>query len=72
MEKGLTLRTGQTHVQKYLPAVLAAMLEDKIDTTFLISHRLPLKDAAEGYKLFHVQQNEATKVVLKPSISKVT
>ncbi len=31
MEKGLTLRTGQTHVQKYLPAVLAAMLEDKID-----------------------------------------
>ena len=34
MEKGLTLKTGQTHVQRYLPALLAAIMEDKIDTTF--------------------------------------
>jgi threonine dehydrogenase-like Zn-dependent dehydrogenase len=40
--------------------------EGKIDTTFLISHRLPLEDAAQGYKMFKEQQNDVTKVVLKP------
>ena len=66
MEKGLTLRTGQTHVQHYLPGLLQAVLEDKIDTTFLSSHRLPLEEAPKGYKMFHDNQNEVTKVVLKP------
>lgn len=69
MEKGLTLKTGQTHVQRYLPALLAAVLEGKIDTTFLISHHLPLEDAAKGYKLFHDEQNMATKIVLKPGMT---
>ncbi|TPG52967.1 zinc-dependent alcohol dehydrogenase [Sphingomonas glacialis] len=66
MEKGLTLKTGQTHVQHYLPGLLAAILEEKVDTTFLISHRLGLEDAPKGYKMFHDNQNEVTKVVLKP------
>jgi threonine dehydrogenase-like Zn-dependent dehydrogenase len=44
MEKGLTLRTGQTHVQHYMPGLLNAILEDEIDTTFLISHRMPLDE----------------------------
>ncbi len=65
MEKGLTLKTGQTHVQHYMPALLNAIMEDKIDTTFLISHRLSLEDAPKGYKMFHDDQNEVTKVVLK-------
>ncbi len=65
MEKGLTLKTGQTHVQHYMPALLNAIMEDKIDTTFLISHRLPLEEAPQGYKMFHDDQNEVTKVVLK-------
>jgi threonine dehydrogenase-like Zn-dependent dehydrogenase len=69
MEKGLTLRTGQTHVQRYMPALLDAIVEDKIDTTFLISHRLPLEQAPEGYKMFHDQQNEVTKIVLKPAMA---
>ncbi|MEJ8629780.1 glutathione-dependent formaldehyde dehydrogenase [Sphingomonas sp. I4] len=66
MQKGLTLKTGQTHVQHYLPGLLAAIMEGKIDTTFLISHRMPLERAPEGYKMFHDQQNEVTKIVLKP------
>jgi threonine dehydrogenase-like Zn-dependent dehydrogenase len=66
MEKGLTLKTGQTHVQHYLPGLLAAIMEGKIDTTFLISHRLDLEEAPQGYKMFHDDQNEVTKVVLKP------
>lgn len=71
MEKGLTLKTGQTHVQHYLPALLQAVLEDKIDTTFLISHRLPLEQAADGYRIFHDHQNDVTKVVLKPGMDPV-
>ncbi len=66
MQKGLTLKTGQTHVQHYLPGLLDAIMEGKIDTTFLISHRLPLDQAPEGYRMFHDQQNEVTKIVLKP------
>ncbi|MEN3749135.1 zinc-dependent alcohol dehydrogenase [Sphingomonas sp. HF-S3] len=66
MEKGLTLKTGQTHVQHYMPALLNAIMEEKIDTTFMISHRLPLEQAAEGYRMFHDNQNDVTKVVLKP------
>ena len=69
MEKGLTLKTGQTHVQHYMPALLNAIMEDKIDTEFLISHRLPLEDAVSGYKNFKDNQNEWTKVVLKPGMA---
>lgn len=66
MQKGLTLKTGQTHVQHYLPGLLDAIMEGKIDTTFLISHRMPLDQAPEGYRMFHDQQNEVIKIVLKP------
>ncbi|GHD04357.1 zinc-dependent alcohol dehydrogenase [Novosphingobium pokkalii] len=71
MEKGLTLKTGQTHVQHYLPGLLAAIMEGKIDTTFLISHRMALSEAPEGYKIFHDHQNDVTKVVLKPGLDRV-
>ncbi|WP_011582992.1 MULTISPECIES: zinc-dependent alcohol dehydrogenase [Chelativorans] len=66
MQKGLTLRTGQTHVQKYLSSLLDMIRERKIDTTFLISHRLSLEAGPEGYRKFAFEQNETTKVVLKP------
>ena len=70
MEKGLQVKTGQTHVHKYLRPLLEMIGEGKIDTTFLISHRLPLEQAPEGYKMFKEQQNEVTKVVLKPDWQK--
>lgn len=66
MEKGLQVKTGQTHVQRYLKDLLHRIGEGEIDTTFLISHRLPLEQAAEGYRNFRNKQNEWTKVVLKP------
>ncbi len=66
MEKGLSVKTGQTHVQKYMPLLLKMILEGKLDTTFLISHRLSLEEAPDGYKMFKERQNEVTKVVLKP------
>lgn len=66
MEKGLTLASGQTHVQAYIKPLLKKVLAREIDTTFLISHRLPLDDAPLAYKNFRDNQNEWTKVVLKP------
>jgi threonine dehydrogenase-like Zn-dependent dehydrogenase len=66
MEKGLQLRTGQTHVQRYMKDLLARIEDGTLDTTFLISHRLPLEEAATGYRNFKEQQDTWTKVVLKP------
>ena len=65
MEKGLTIKTGQTHTQKYMAPLLEMIGEGKIDTTYLISHRLPLEQAVEGYRNFKTKQDEWTKVVLK-------
>jgi threonine dehydrogenase-like Zn-dependent dehydrogenase len=69
MEKGIQLRTGQTHVQRYLPDLLRRIGEGEIDTEFLISHRLPLDQAAEGYRNFRYNQNDWTKVILKPRMA---
>lgn len=66
MEKGLQLRTGQTHVQRYSADLLRRIREGELDTRFLISHRLSLEEAPEGYRNFKENQNEWTKVVLKP------
>ncbi len=68
MEKGLTLRTGQTHVQKYMRPLYTAIAEGKIDTTFLISHRMPLEDGPKGYQKFHDDQDNYTKIILKPGV----
>ena len=51
MEKGLQLRTGQTHVQRYSQDLLRRIDEGEIDTTFLISHRLPLEEAPTATQL---------------------
>jgi threonine dehydrogenase-like Zn-dependent dehydrogenase len=66
MEKGLTLKTGQTHTHKYMRPLLELIQQGRIDPTFVISHRLPLEEAAEGYKMFKEKQDEVTKVVLRP------
>ncbi|RPF71652.1 zinc-dependent alcohol dehydrogenase [Aurantiacibacter spongiae] len=68
MEKGLQVRTGQTHVQRYLGDLLSKIEDGTLDTTFLISHRLPLEEAATGYKNFREKQDSWTKVVLKPGM----
>ena len=70
MEKGLTVKSGQTHVQKYTKKLLEMIGEDKIDTTFMISHREPLEKAAEMYRHWHDEQDVYTKIVLKPEMAK--
>jgi len=64
--KGLTFKMGQTHVHKYLPALMDHIVAGRIDPTFLISHTLPLEQAAHGYEIFKEKKDNCTKVVLKP------
>ncbi|QDV38530.1 zinc-dependent alcohol dehydrogenase [Tautonia plasticadhaerens] len=64
--KGLTLKMGQTHVHRYLRPLTDRIEKGEIDTTFLITHRLPLSSAAEGYSTFRFQPDECVKVVLSP------
>ena len=70
MEKGLTVKSGQTHVQKFTRPLLELIQQDKIDTTFLISHRASLEDGPEMYRHWHDEQNDYTKIVLKPEMAK--
>ena len=66
MNKSLTIRTGQCHVQRYLRPLLTRIEAGEIDPSFVISHRMPLEDAAKGYEIFKNKQDDCTKVVLKP------
>ena len=70
MEKGLTVKSGQTHVQKFGRKLLEMIGEGKLDTTFLISHRSSLEDAPDMYRHWHDEQNDYTKIVLKPDMAK--
>lgn len=62
--KGLTFKMGQTNVHKYLRPLLKLIEEEKIDPSFVITHRLSLTDAADGYRTFKNDPNECIKVVM--------
>ena len=66
VNKALTIKTGQTHVQRYLKPLLSLIEQGRIDPSFVISHRLPLEDAPAAYRIFRDKQQECIKVVLKP------
>jgi threonine dehydrogenase-like Zn-dependent dehydrogenase len=67
--KGLTIRMGQTHMQKYMPKLLRMVQAGKLDPSFVITHRMPLDAAPEMYKTFRDKQDGCIKVVLKPGES---
>jgi threonine dehydrogenase-like Zn-dependent dehydrogenase len=64
--KGLTFKMGQTHVMKYLAPLLARIERGEIDPSFVITHRLPIDEAATAYRTFRDHKDECIKVVLKP------
>jgi threonine dehydrogenase-like Zn-dependent dehydrogenase len=66
MNKGLTLKTGQTHVPRYYDRLLKKIDVGEIDPSFVITHRLPLADGPAAYKLFRDKQDGCIKVVLRP------
>ncbi|MCR0984935.1 zinc-dependent alcohol dehydrogenase [Roseomonas populi] len=66
MNKGLTFRMGQTHVNRWTDDLLRRIEEGQIDPSFVITHTVRLEDGPEMYKVFRDKQDSCVKVVLKP------
>jgi threonine dehydrogenase-like Zn-dependent dehydrogenase len=66
MNKGLTIRTGQTHVNRWTDDLLRRIEEGQIDPSFVITHTVGLDEGPEMYKVFRDKQDSCIKVVLKP------
>ncbi len=64
--KGLTMKMGQTHVQRYLAPLLDRIEKGEIDPSFVITHRLSLEQAPEAYKTFRDKEDGCIKVVMTP------
>lgn len=66
MNKGLTIRAGQTHVQHYTAPLLKKIVDGEIDPSFVITHRVSLEDAPAAYMTFREKEDGCIKVVLQP------
>ena len=64
--KGLTMKSGQTHVHRYLPILMDKIEKGEIDPSFIITHRIKLDDAPEMYKTFRDRKDGCIKVVMTP------
>jgi threonine dehydrogenase-like Zn-dependent dehydrogenase len=65
VNKALTVRSGQTHVHKYMRPLLERIERGEIDPTFVITHRLALDEAPRAFEMFAKKQDDCLKVVLK-------
>jgi threonine dehydrogenase-like Zn-dependent dehydrogenase len=65
--KGLTVKTGQCHVHRYVPELVEHITSGRIDPSFVVTQRMPLSQGAEAYKLFRFGQDESIKIVLDPA-----
>ncbi|ARG62640.1 glutathione-dependent formaldehyde dehydrogenase [Mycobacterium kansasii] len=66
MNRSLTIKTGQCHVQRYMRPLLDRVCSGEIDPTMIISHHLRLDQAPHGYEIFKHKRDGCTKVVLNP------
>lgn len=66
MNKALTFKMGQTHVQRYLKPLMSKIEDEQIDPSFIITHRLKLDDAPDAYKTFRDKKDGCIKVVMSP------
>jgi threonine dehydrogenase-like Zn-dependent dehydrogenase len=66
MNRSITIKTGQCHVQRYLKPLLERIQNGEIDPSFVITHRMPLEQAPEGFAMFRDKQDDCIKIVLKP------
>lgn len=64
--KGLTFKMGQTHVHRYVSKLLNYIEQGKIDPAFIITHRLPLDQAPDAYKMFRNKTDGCIKVAFTP------
>ncbi len=67
MNKGLTLKTGQTHTHRYLAPLLQKVIDGEIDPTFVITHRATLEEGPDMYKKFRDKEDNCIKVVMRPN-----
>ena len=66
MNRSLTIRSGQCHVQRYMRPLLERIQNREIDPRFVITHEMSLDDAPKGYKIFNDKLDDCEKIVLKP------
>jgi threonine dehydrogenase-like Zn-dependent dehydrogenase len=66
MNKGLTMKSGQTHMHRYMQPLLDKIIEGEIDTSAIITHKLALEDAPHGYEIFQEKKEGCIKVVMTP------
>jgi threonine dehydrogenase-like Zn-dependent dehydrogenase len=66
MNRSLTIKSGQTHVQRYMRPLLERIEKGEIDPSFVITHRMRLEDAPRAYEMFVNKEDDCEKVVLKP------
>ncbi|HEV2530077.1 MAG TPA: zinc-dependent alcohol dehydrogenase [Thermomicrobiales bacterium] len=69
MNKGISIRTGQTHVQRYSETLMQKIVDGDIDPSFVITHEAPLERGPELYRTFRDKQDGCIKVVLKPGMT---
>jgi threonine dehydrogenase-like Zn-dependent dehydrogenase len=66
MNRSLTIKSAQAHVQRYMRPLLERIQNGDVDPTFIITHTMPLEEAPRGYEMFMRKQDECVKIVLKP------
>jgi threonine dehydrogenase-like Zn-dependent dehydrogenase len=66
VNRSLTIRSGQCHVQRYMRPLLDRIQNREIDPRFVITHEMKLEDAPDGYKIFNDKVDACEKIVLKP------
>ncbi|MBV9240921.1 MAG: zinc-binding dehydrogenase, partial [Acidobacteria bacterium] len=68
MNKGLTLKTGQTHVMKYMPMLLDLIEKGEVDPSYVITHKISLDEAPAHYEKFKNKEDGCIKVVIQPGL----
>jgi len=68
MNKAITIKTGQTHVQRYTEPLLQEIVDGEIDPSFIVTHEVPLEKGPEMYRTFRDKEDGCIKVVLKPGM----
>ena len=66
LNKGITIRTGQTHTQRYMKKLMAKIEAGEIDPSFVITHKIGLDAVPEAYKTFKNKQDGCIKVFIRP------
>jgi len=69
MQRSLTIKTGQAHVQRYMRPLLQMIENGDIDPSFVVTHRMSLDEAPHAYDIFKKKEDNCIKVVLKPDWS---